>query len=153
MWDAFSLHEHMAAGCGNLDGWFLMLHRMPGSRERHVFLTIHAPEGAQFKLDKARPPYLYAGNIEIDIGNALSLHLTMSEFGLNKPQYEAFDDRVSGVVWHGKPSDGIGVTLPALAKANLIQADVFVHPREIIFIEFDTEGFSKAVSRAFGIPL
>lgn len=81
MWIAFDLHEHIAAGCFK-DGWSLLIHRMPGSSDKGVFISLHMPENFSHKIDPARPPFLYADDAEIDLGHSITMQFSFQILAL-----------------------------------------------------------------------
>lgn len=150
MWIAFDLHEHIAAGCFK-DGWSLLIHRMPGSSDKGVFISLHMPENFSHKIDPARPPFLYADDAEIDLGHSITMQLLFSNLGVGDTHYECLDDRVSCRLWHGNLAEGAKGNIVTILSSSNLTFDVFLIPRNTVRINFETTGLREAIKASIGI--
>lgn len=152
MWIPIDLYEHVGAMTSH-DGWLMVVHRMPGSSYRGVYLSIHKPDNAPYEIDPYRPPYVYADDYDINLGHALGMQLSMPKDILKADAYISLSNRISAVIWHGNPNEGISPVIKAMCAASTIRADVFVKPRGIVSISFSTEGLPDAIYAALGVRL
>lgn len=150
MWSAFDLHEHIAAGTFK-DGWSLLIHRMPGSSDEGVFISLHLPEHQSHNIDPARPPFLYADDVEIDLGHSLTMQIISSGLGVDSKHYECFDDRVSCRIWHGNVAEGAKGNISTIISASSLTLDVFLKPRNMKRTTFDTTGLRESIKMSIGI--
>lgn len=143
MWTVIKLHEQEAAICFEQNGWSMMVHKMPGATNRRFWLSLNTPSDGSFKIDQARPPFFYFGEVEYDSGSALLFQLMPPL--LDFDMYNSADDRISSVIWHGDLTDARCETLSALCRCLQIRADVFLKPRSTISLQFSSAGAADTI--------